>query len=177
MARKRQRKQKTNLAGKLILGFVFAIVIFSALSFFGMLGHLTTVPSGPALVQNDSVQSRYQDHMSVIKDDSDRLDAISARYPTKMTDHQYIFFANEYALQLQNYSQHLSEFRQFVIENEPRLNELGYNTTEKKAAIEADLAWISQSASAMYKNLKVIEQREQVNDSLFTLLSELAAYV
>ena len=177
MARKRQRKPKTNLTGKLILGFIFAIVIFSALSFFGMLGYLMTAPSGPASVQNDLVQSRYQDYMSVIKDDSDRLDAVSARYPAKMTDHQYIFFANEYALQLQNYSQHLSEFRQFVIENEPRLQELSYNTTEKRIDIETDLAWISQSASDMYKNLKVIEQREQVNDGLFTLLSELAAYV
>lgn len=124
-----------------ILTFGVVLLIFVSL---GCIGSEKTTASSDQSFEEWRQQSRleaqllqdFNSYVDIINEDNRKLNAIYDRSPKKGTDKEYLFWADEYIVQMTYYRQHLLEWREFVSTNENELRGLDINPIESKAEID-----------------------------------------
>lgn len=128
--------------------------------------------------QIESVMSQYQYFLDLIWEDIDNLSQIVSRYPAPVSNEQYIYFANEYSIQLQYACNHDVAFKEFVYENEDILKSQGKDTYKLKMQINDLMSTHISQAKVVEQNLSGIqyqqEQQQRQQEEILDLLLSLA---
>ena len=128
----------------------------------------------------DRVIQQYNDLKDIINEDSNKLNAITAKYSTgsSIPTQQYLYYAQEYTLQLQYSINHLNTFREFIDSNDEILEYLGVDVYATKMLIDdvsvyyqAQTQYVSNQLQAIqYNQAQQQAQQEELLNLLMSLL-------
>lgn len=111
--------------------------------------------------EKERIKSQYTEITNTLSEDTKKLNQISSKYPSSMTNEQYLSFANEYTLQLQLFSSHLSISKEFIYENQEILESMGMDTYKTRMVIEDYVVFCEYQAKTIENNLKKIQYQQE----------------